>query len=199
MLLTIKNMLGASVMSLQTGQPLARLSAPIINPHNLKIVAFYVTGPMVDFTPAVLFSEDIREFGEMGAIVDSSDNILSPEGMVRLGEVISYGFTLDGIHVVDEQNHRLGRVENYTLNPEDFMIQQLYLKPTLMKSLAVAHLTINRSQIVAIDNDKITVKTPTVREKAVKTTKVAASPDAVPFENPFRKPKPAAENIEQES
>ena len=192
-------MLGASVMSLQTGQPLARLSAPIINPHNLKIVAFYVTGPMVDFTPAVLFSEDIREFGEMGAIVDSSDNILSPEGMVRLGEVISYGFTLDGIHVVDEQNHRLGRVENYTLNPEDFMIQQLYLKPTLMKSLAVAHLTINRSQIVAIDNDKITVKTPTVREKAVKTTKVAASPDAVPFENPFRKPKPAAENIEQES
>ena len=189
-------MLGASVMSLQTGQPLAKLSAPIVNPHNLKIVAFYVTGPMVDFTPAVLFSEDIREFGEMGAIVDSSDNILSPEGMVRLGEVISYGFTLDGIHVVDEQNHKLGRVENYTLNPEDFMIQQLYLKPTLMKSLAVAHLTINRKQIVAIDNDKITVKTPTVREKAVKTTKVTASPDAVPFENPFRKPKPAEQPAE---
>jgi sporulation protein YlmC with PRC-barrel domain len=170
---------------------------PIINPHNLKIVAFYVSGPMVDFNPAVLFSEDIREFGVMGAIVDSSDNILSPEGMVRLGEVISYDFALDGIHVVDEQNHKLGRVENYTLNPDDFMIQQLYLKPTLMKSLSVAHLTVSRSQIVAIDNDKITVKTPTVREKAAAKTKVVDSPDAVSFENPFRKPKPAAENIKQ--
>ncbi|MDR1969793.1 MAG: hypothetical protein LBQ11_00385 [Candidatus Nomurabacteria bacterium] len=200
MLLTIKNMLGASVMSLQTGQPLARLDTPIINPHNLKIVAFYVSGPMVDFSPAVLFSEDIREFGEMGAIVDSSDNILSPESMVRLGEVISYGFMLNGIHVVDERHNKLGRVENYTLNPNDFMIQQLYLKPTLVKSLSVAHLTISRDQIVSIDNDKITVKSPAVREKAAKPIKkTALDEDAVPFENPFRKPKPAAEAVESKT
>jgi sporulation protein YlmC with PRC-barrel domain len=198
MLLTIQNMLGSPVMSLQTGQPLARLGVPIINPHNLKIVAFYVSGPMVDFTPAVLFSEDIREFGEMGAIVDSSDNILSPEGMVRLGEVISYGFMIDGIHVVDEQNHKLGRVENYTLDPNDFMIQQLYLKPTLMKSLSVAHLTVSRKQIVAIDNDKITVKIPTAREKTKEAVK-SSSPNSVPFENPFRKPEVAAEQIESKS
>jgi len=199
MLITIKNMLGQPVMSLQTGQPIARLGMPIINPHNLKIVAFYVSGPMVEFNPAVLFSEDIREFGELGAIVDSADNILSPEGMVRLGEVISYDFVLDGIHVVDEQHHRLGRVENYTLNPDDFMIQQLYLKPTLMKSLSVAHLTVSRDQIVAIDNDKITVKTPTVREKAVKKIKTTETPNAVPFENPFRKPKPVAEHVESKN
>jgi sporulation protein YlmC with PRC-barrel domain len=119
MLITIQNMLGAPVMSLQTGQPLATLDGVIIDPHNLKIVAFYVSGPLVEFSPAVLFSEDIREFGEMGAIVDSSDNILSPEGMVRLGEVIDYGFTLEGIWVVDDHKHKLGKVENYTLNPEN--------------------------------------------------------------------------------
>ena len=189
-------MLGAPVMSLQTGQPLAKIDLPIINPHNLKIVAFYVSGPMVGFSPAVLFAEDIREFDEMGAIVDSSDNILSPEGMVRLGEVISYGFVLDGIHVVDEHHHKLGRVENYTLNPDDFMIQQLYIKPTLMKSLSVAHLTVARNQIVAIDNQKITVKSPTVSEKVVKTAPVS-SISTVPFENPFRKPKPATEHVDQ--
>ena len=198
MLITIKNMLGQPVMSLQTGQPLAKIDTPIINPHNLKIVAFYVSGPMVDFKPAVLFSEDIREFGDMGAIVDSSDNILSPEGMVRLSEVVSYNFVLDGIHVVDEQKHKLGRVENYTLNPGDFMIQQLYLKPTLMKSLSVAHLTVGRDQIVAIDNDKIIVKTPTIKVKIAKKVKATELPDAVPFENPFRKPKPATENIKSE-
>ncbi|MCL1877043.1 hypothetical protein FWF74_03360 [Candidatus Saccharibacteria bacterium] len=198
MLITIQNMLGAPVMSLQTGQPLARLDAAIVDPRSLKIVAFYVSGPMVDFSPAVVFAEDIREFGELGAIVDSSDNILSPDGMVRLGEVMDFRFELSGLWVIDEHRHKLGRVDNYTLDPETFMIQQLYLKPTMMKSLSIAHLTVARSQIIAIDNQKITVKSPTVQEKVVQ--KVVANAPAAPgdFENPFRKPKPAAKHAEQE-
>lgn len=194
MLITIANMLGASVMSLQTGQPLAKISSAIIDPRNLKIVAFYVNGPMVDFSPAVVFSEDIREFGELGAIVDSSDNILSPEGMVRLGEVISYSFNINNLWVVDENKNKLGRVENYTLNPENFLIQQLYLKPTLMKSFSVANLTISRNQIIEINNQKIIVKSPKVREKTAQ--KVANLPISENFENPFRKPKPVAESSE---
>jgi len=194
MLLTIDNMIGANVMSLQTGQPLAKLGAPIIDPHNLKIVAFYVSGPMVDFSPAVVFAEDIREFGEMGAIVDSSDNILNPTDMVRLGEVIGYNFALNGIWVIDEHKRKLGRVENYTLNPDNFLVQQLYLKPTLIKSFSIAHLTVSRDQIVAIDNQKITVKSPTVKEKVVE--KIAAVPTPGNFDNPFRKAKPVAEHVE---
>jgi uncharacterized protein YrrD len=194
MLITIDNLLGSPVMSLQTGQPLAQLDAAIINPHNLKIIAFYVSGPLVDFSPAVVFAEDIREFGDLGAIVDSSDNILDPTELVRLNEVISYNFELANIWVVDEHRHKLGRVENYTLDPESFLIQQLYLKPTLMKSLSVANLTVSRNQIVAIDNQKITVKSPTVRENI--TSKVPAKLNDAGFENPFRKPKPAAEPID---
>ena len=87
-------------MSLQTGQPLCKLASPIINPYDLRIVAFYVDGPRLDFSPAVVFTEDIREFGPMGAIVDSVDNIMSPEGMVRLNEVISYNFTLNHLLVI---------------------------------------------------------------------------------------------------
>jgi uncharacterized protein YrrD len=197
MIITIKNMLGSPVMSLQTGLPLARIDAAIINPHNLKVVAFYVSGPMVDMKPAVVFSEDIREFGDMGVIVDSSDNIMSPEGMVRLGEVIAYQFSLDNIQVIDQQKHKLGRVENYTLDPISFMIQQLYLKPTWIKSFSIANLTIGRQQIVAIDNQKITVKSPTVRDDV--SQKVAnLAPAASDFDNPFRKPKPVADSSEHD-
>lgn len=197
MLITIERMLNQPVMSLQTGQPLAKIDTPIINPNNLKIVAFYVSGPMVDFSPAVLFAEDIREFGDMGAIVDSSDNIMSPEGMVRLNEVIDYQFQLPGIPVFDENRRKLGKVESYVINPEDLRIQQLYLKPSLAKSLSIAHLTISRDQIIEVDNDKIVVKSPTVRDRVV--GKVAqASENAVPFENPFRKPKPVSDNTDRD-
>jgi sporulation protein YlmC with PRC-barrel domain len=185
MLLTIQNMLGAPVMSLQTGRPLAKLDAAIVDPHNLKIVAFYVSGPMVDFSPAVLFSNDIREFGELGAIIDSTDDILPLDDLVRLQEIIDLHFQLDGIQVIDDHRRKLGRVDNYTLNPEDFLIQQLYLKPSLVKSFSVAHLTVGRAQIVAIDNQKITVKAPT--EPTTERAEVRAA-QAQPFENPFRKP-----------
>lgn len=198
MLLAIKNMIGASVMSLQTGQPLARLDSPIVDPRSLKITAFYVSGPMVDFSPAVVFSEDIREFGPLGAIVDSSDVIVSPDGMVRLNEITDLNFKLDGINVVDEHRRKLGKVENYTLDPESFVIQQLYVKPTMMKSLSITNLTISRNQITAIDNDKITVKAPTVRDKVVRKVAETTAPISGDFENPFRKPKPAVEQVDQE-
>ncbi len=197
MLITIERMLNQPVMSLQTGQPLAKIDSPIINPNNLKIVAFYVSGPMVDFSPAVLFAEDIREFGDMGAIVDSSDNIMSPEGMVRLNEIVNYRFELPGILVVDEQKRKLGKVESYIITPDDLQIQQLYLKPSLAKSLSVAHLTISRDQIIEVDNNKIVVKIPTVKE-GVAGRVAQITENTVPFENPFRKPKPISENSEQD-
>ncbi len=185
------------VMSLQTGQQLATIGDPIVNPRNLKIVAFYVSGPLVDYTPAVLFTEDIREFGDIGVIVDSAENIMSPEGMVRLGEVISYNFTLDGIQVYDDRKRKLGRVENYTLDPEIFDVQQLYLKPTLMQSLSISSLTVNRSQIIDVSNDRIVVKTPTVKDKADNKI-ISITDQSIPFDNPFRKPKPVSENIDRD-
>ena len=109
-------------MSLQTGQPLARIGRPIVNPHDLHVVAFYVEGPRLDFQPAVLFSDDIREFGPMGVIVDGSDNIMNPDGLVRLAKILGYGFELDGIKVIDDHKHKLGTVENYVIDSSDFEI-----------------------------------------------------------------------------
>jgi uncharacterized protein YrrD len=197
MLITKSNMLGTSVMSLQTGQPLAQISGAVINPHNLKILAFYVHGPLVDFDPAVLFPEDIRELGQLGAIVDGVENIMSPDGLVRLEEVIGYNFVLDNIWVVDDRGRKLGRVENYAFDSDSFMIQQLYLKPTLLRQFSVASLTIGRSQIVSIDNHRIVVKAPT--ETVPKSAAAPAEPRAMQFDNPFRKPKTALNSAEQKS
>lgn len=188
MLLNISSILGAPVMSLQTGQPLAYLTEPIINPYNLRIVAFYVNGPAVGFQPAVVFAEDIREFGEVGAIVDSSDNIMSPEGMVRLNEVISYGFTLVGLPVVDDHKQRLGKVEEYIVDTMNFEIQQLHVKPPFWKSLSIASLTINRRQIAEVTQQKIIVKAPTVRKSVLKSIDNDGRRVLNPaVDNPFRK------------
>ena len=160
MLVGINHLIGAPVMSLQTGQPLARLDSPIINPRNLRIVAFYVSGPKVDFKPAVVFTDDIREFGEIGAIVDSSDNILSPEGMVRLLEVINYNFLLTGLPVSDDHHQKIGKVDSFTVDPVNFMIRQLYVKPTLLQRVLVANLVITASKLSRLSRNELSSRLP---------------------------------------
>ena len=195
MLLSINRILGAPVMSLQTGQPLGRLSAPIIDPYTLCIVAFYVEGPRLDFSPAVLFTDDIREFGRLGAIVDSVDNIMSTDGLVRLNESISYKFTLTRILVVDDHKRLRGQVSGYVIDPLNFEIRQLQIRPSVFRSLSTAELLVNRSQIIKVEPDKITVKTPTVQQSAREATTTGDSRRILnpEFDNPFRK-KPVTNN-----
>ena len=186
MLVTINSIVGLPVVSLQTGRRLATIGEPIIDPNELTVVAFYVNGTLLDYNPAVLFASDIREIGTVGAIVDSSDNIMDPKGLVRLEQVIGYGFKIFGIKVIDDHKHKMGNVEDFGFDQGTASIQQLYLKPTISKRFLTASLTIDRSQIIEIDNQKITVKSPDI--KVVEKVKKVVNENSIPFENPFRQP-----------
>lgn len=185
MLITIKNLLDAPLMSLQTGQPLAKIDSAIIDPRELKILAFFVSGPMVDFQPAVIYASDIREFGQVGAIIDSSDKILPLDDLVRLQEILNFGFNLDGIRVIDTHKNKLGKVSNYTIDPESFLIQQLIVTPTFARSFRIANLTISRQQIKEIDNSRITVEAPDIKSHVQDFAKNLSQAQ---IDNPFRKP-----------
>jgi uncharacterized protein YrrD len=188
MLVTIKALLGASVKSLQSGTEIARVTMPLIDPRNLKIMAFYLESKLIKLSPAILIPSDIREVGPLGIIIDDINKIVSPDDVVRLEEIVGFDFVLDGITVVDENKHKLGTVEYYTFEPESYFIQQLYVKPGLMQSMKVTNLVINRTQIIDIDNKKITVKTAADKASEV-YGKVADTPNPGGFVNPFRQGK----------
>jgi uncharacterized protein YrrD len=192
MLVSIKSMIGAPVMSLQTGRRLATVGEPIINPHNLKIMAFYVHGPLVDYDPAVLFADDIRELGKLGAIVDSADNIMSPDGLVRLEKILAYNFSFTGIKVFDDHKRKLGAVESYAFDSKSFMVQLIMVQPVLSMRLSIASLSIKRQQIIELDNQKMIVRAPSEKVQQSKPVAEIAGPGGLAFENPFRKPESPA-------
>ena len=116
---------------------------------------------------------------------------MSPEGMVRLNEVISYNFILNHLLVIDDQDHKLGRVAGYIVDSLNFEIQQLQVKPGFFKSFATTELLIHRNQIVKVEPDRITVKTPTVKQTAHPTAPIESRRLLNPeFDNPFRQHKP---------
>lgn len=181
MLLLDDKLTDIPIMSLQTGAELARTQSPIIDPRNLKIIAFFVDGPQLDTRPSVLHVSDIRESGELGFIVDDATNLMSLEGLVRLNEILDFQFELIGCKVYDTMQTQLGHVEHYAFEPQGFIIQQLHLKQSFLKHLSTASRIVHRTQIVSVTKDMIVVEAPTVEDK-----KAATEATAPVFANPFR-------------
>jgi sporulation protein YlmC with PRC-barrel domain len=191
MLLVKESMQKSPIMSLQTGKSLGTIGQPIVDPETLKIVAWYADGPLLDFHPAVVFSEDIRELGHLGAIVDSADKIMSPDGLTRLQKILDYGFRLEGLKVLSDRKQKLGTVESYNFDSDNFEIRQILVKPTFGKRLLTTQLIIARNQIKEIDNEKIIVHSAETKVAAPKAAKLVNN-NPMPFENPFRSaPEPA--------
>ena len=180
------------VMSLQTGTRLAQTSTPLIDPSNLKIVAFELEGPLLTETPSFLRVADIREVGSVGMIIDSSDELLGLDDVIKIKELYNLKFRLIGMNVIDEHKKKLGKVDNYTLETGSFVIQQLNVKRGIIRGLTDTGLLVHRSQITEINDNAIIVKS-TAKKISVQPTMEATRHEYV---NPFRQPSPQPEHTD---
>lgn len=185
MLITGDRLLHAPVLGLQTGGELARTNKAIINPANLKILAYELSGPLLDTHPSLLRIADIREISDIGLIVDSSDEFISPGDVIKLEEVYKLNFILLGMPVVDLKGSKLGKVNGYSINTVDFLVHQLSIKRPFLKSLNDTELLVHRSQITEINDRAIIVRSEAdIPEPLLQSVKGS-------YVNPFRgKPSP---------
>lgn len=191
MLLSGDRLLEVPVLGLQTGGELARTKRAIIDPTNLKILAYELAGPLLGLETTLLRIIDVREISDIGLIVDSSDEFVGVDDVIKLGEVYKLNFNLLGMHVVDVSGSKLGKVNGYTLNTSDFLVHQLSVKRPLFKSLNDTELLIHRSQITEINNDAIIVNSET------ETTEPLMEAVRGSYVNPFRsKPSPEQSTVD---
>lgn len=178
------------VMSLQTGGQLARTKRPLIDPRNLMIIAYEVEGHSLDMHPSFLRIADVRELSNLGLIVDSSEEFVGVDDVLKVQEVYSFGFELLGKSVRDEKKHRLGKVVGYSVEPGSFMIKQLNIRRPLLKSLTDTELIIDRTQIIEVSDAEIIIKNDERQPEPVKHTGKA-------YTNPFRGSAPQPEAIDR--
>lgn len=180
-------LLKVPVMSIQTGSSIALTAEPIIDPRKLQIVAFFCEGGKLSEESNILHTSDIREVSDIGFIVNSSDDIMDGDGLVRLQEIVDYNFRLIGIPVYEDRGGRLGVVGDYIVDTASFFISKLHVKRPLLKSFSTSELVIDRTQIIEVTNKRIVVRSATVKDEQVE----AATTSPIAFENPFRKPQPS--------
>ena len=139
MLIAGNRLLNTPVLGLQTGGELARTKHAIIDPANLKIHAYELQGTLLGSGPTLLRIADVREISDIGLIVDSSDEFVGVEDVIKLGELYNLHFNLLGMNVVDVKGSKLGKVNGYTVNTTDFLVHQLSVKRPLFKSFSDTH------------------------------------------------------------
>lgn len=187
MLVLGSRLLNAPIMSLQTGAKLANTLKPIINPGNLHLYAYEIVGPLLSQSPAFLLTNDVREYGHLGMIIDSNDEIVGGDEIIQLDKLVELGFPLIGMRVIDEHKHKLGKVDDYTIDTTGFMIQQFNVRRGVLKGIADTGILIHRSQIVEINDSAIIVKS--TAKKLAEPVMQSMRPD---FVNPFRTSEPTA-------
>lgn len=179
MLLPINRFIGAPLVSLQAEAVIAHTGEPIIDPRKLIVVGFYVGPQAKKQTPQVIHTSDIREVSHLGLIIDSAEDIMPLDDLVRLQEIINFGFELIGIPVVDEQGKKYGKVSDYSIDPKSFYVQQLFTQQSLLRSFGSLSKIIHRTQIISITNEKIVIKSAAIKEEVENSVRSAVV-------NPFR-------------
>jgi sporulation protein YlmC with PRC-barrel domain len=191
MLLSYERLLNTPVMSLQTGSELARTSKILVDPRDLTIVGYRLDGSMLDEHPSFLMPVDVRELSNLGLIVDSSDEFVGLNDVIKIKQVVDYDFELIGLDVIDDKKHKLGKVQSYNVDSASFSVQQLVVKRPLLRSFGETELLIHRSQVVEVSDSHIKVKSTSEAEPAKQSMRE--------YTNPFRAGNVAPEAIEFES
>ncbi len=183
------------ILSLHVGGEIARVTEPIVDPDSLKIIGFKLEGKMIrDDVGDILPMNSVREFSRMGMIVDSIDEFVKADDIIKIRDVLKLNFALPGLKVVTRKKVKLGKVLDYTVDIETWHVQQLIVQRPVMKAFFDPELVIPRKQIIEVDDYQVTVKDE--REKV--KSKVAKEEPAgfVPnFINPFREPDFANEKV----
>lgn len=188
MILLGSSLIKAPVVSIQTGAVIAEISRAIVDPAKLTIEAYAVKGQLVPKGQAYIRAADIREISDIGAIIDSADEIVYPNDVIKIDELEKLKFNIIGMRVTDEKHRRLGKVADYTIDIGSLYIQQLTVKRPLMRSLGDTELLVHRTQIIEINNSAIVVHSKATAPEPQRSEAIGS------YVNPFRKaPEPTAE------
>jgi len=144
------------VLSLRTGSTVAQVYSALINPDNLKIEGLYCSDRFSNKTLVLLY-QDIREFSTKGYVVNDHDVLSNPNELVRLKDVIALNYELIGKQVVTTSKEKVGKISDFAVEIETMYIQKLYVSQSLLKSFTGGSLSIDRTQIHEVTDNKVVI------------------------------------------
>lgn len=183
MLVNGSSLIGFPILSLHIGGRIATVVELFIDPNTLKLIAFRLDGPMLrEASGSILPVDSVREFSHMGMIIDSVDELVADDEIIKIHEIIKLNFSLPGLKVITQKKSKLGKVADFTLDVATWEVYQLIVQRPTLKAFFDPELTLSRQSILEVNDYQVIVK-----EEHEKPKQTAEKPEFVPnFVNPFR-------------
>ena len=184
MLLNGSKLINTPILSLHLGAPIGVVKDVVVDPNDLRIIALIVNGPQAGNGEYgnILDIRSIREYSNLGMIIDSIDDLVSPGDVIKIDNVMKLNFSLNGLNVKTKKGTKLGKIYDFTFEPSSMMVQQMIVKRPVFKAIIDPELVIGRSEIKEVNDYDIIVK-----DEEQKIKKETMKNDFVPnFVNPFR-------------
>jgi len=159
MILEASKLIGFRILSLRSGGVISTIESIIVDPNDLKILGFFLNKNTVSFDSGVILEvRSIREFSHLGMIIDSDEELLNVGDVVKIDEMVKLNFQPINFKIKTQNKTNVGTVIDYTVDVNNFYIQQLIVKRPILKSFIDPELIINRSEILEINDEAIIVK-----------------------------------------
>jgi sporulation protein YlmC with PRC-barrel domain len=130
---------------------------------SLEVVAFSCE-PVRDVGKRpVLLLRDIRQVAIDCLLVNTVEDLVEAEDIVRLAPLLKRDFNPRGLKVVTDLKRKVGTVEDYTINLQTFHLQKIYVRQSMVRSWIGASLIIDRSQILEVSEREFTVRDATIK------------------------------------
>lgn len=173
MLLLSPRLQNIPLISVRSGARVGTVLAPIINPHNLHIDAFWCN-VINSKSNKVLLDIDIRDFSTKGVLIDDHLLLSDSDELVRLTAILDIDYKLEG-KAVRTAKQKVGKLTDYAVDSASLYIQKLYVQPPVWKGSIVGNqLTFDRVSVLEVNDKSIIVSGP--EEKSSSKVKMQDNP-----------------------
>jgi sporulation protein YlmC with PRC-barrel domain len=155
-------LIGLPILSLQNAETITRVTGLIMEIKSLEIVAFQCESSRELGKHPVLLLSDIRQVAIDCLLVNTAEDLVEAEDIVRLAPLLKRDFDPRGLKVVTDLKRKVGTVEDYTINLQTYQLQKIYVRQSLARSWVGASLIIDRGQIIEVSEREFTVRDATV-------------------------------------
>ena len=173
MLIELSKLNGVPVGSLSEGTRVGTIWRTVVNPDGLRVIGFVVKVGTVFPKMKVVSFMDVVDIDQNGVVINSKDNLLEKDEVVRVGELVKKKFSLLGLAVKDKKKKFFGRVRDAVVETTSGDILRLYSR------YLVSDFVFERSQV-----EKVTLREVVIGGVSPKRAKPVKSPAAMKAAEP---------------
>lgn len=116
------------VGSFDEGHLIGKVAKVVIGYKEQQVLGFIVK-PSGLFAKSKLASiEDVVDIDQAGLVIHSAENLVEPDEVVRIAQILNENFDLIGLSVISREGKSLGKVYNALVDTQTGSISRIYVR-----------------------------------------------------------------------